>query len=336
MRRILIIFLLLFLASQVEARTIKIATLSPDGTMWMRIMRKAADDVAIKTNKQVRIKFYPGGVMGSDEAVLRKIRLGQLHGGVFVSGSLAKFYPANQVYNLPMVFKSYKEVDYVRNRMDPVIIQGLEENGFVTFGLAEGGFAYLMSKEPVRSIEDLRHQKVWIPDNDETSVETLKTFGVSPIPLSLADVRSALQTGLINTVTTSPVGALALQWHTQVNYVTNIPLLYLYGMLAVDRKAFLKVSPANQAILRETMGEAFSKIDRQNRKDNDEAMEALQRQGLQFVVPSMDALNRWQTKAFDVTERLIRTGKLSKDIITVLEAHLSDFRSQASNTHDSK
>ena len=335
MRRILFIFLFLFFTGQVEARTLKIATLSPDGTMWMRVMRNAAKDVAKQTNNQVRIKFYPGGVMGGDEAVLRKIRLGQLQGGVFVSGTLAKFYPANQVYTLPLIFKSYKEVDYVRDRMDGTIMQGLEDNGFVTFGLAEGGFAYLMSKEPVRSIEDLRKQKVWIPDNDETSLEILKIFGVSPIPLSLADARSALQTGLINTVAASPVGAIALQWHTQVNYVTDIPLFYLYGMLAVDRKAFLKFPQEHQIILRETMGEAFSKIDRQNRKDNDEALKALHRQGLQFLQPSMDALKNWQTSSFDATEQMIRAGRLPKDIIDVLKGHISDFRSQASNTHES-
>jgi TRAP-type C4-dicarboxylate transport system substrate-binding protein len=313
---------------QVDARVIKIATLSPDGTMWMRVMREGAKDVAKQTNNKVRIKFYPGGVMGNDAAVLRKIRIGQLHGGAFVSGSLSKFYPGNQVYNLPLIFKTYKEVDYVRKRMDPIILGGLEQNGFVSFGLAEGGFAYLMSQKPVRSMEDLREQKVWIPDNDQTSLETLKTFDVSPVPLSLADVRTALQTGLIDTVTISPVGALALQWHTQVDYLTHIPLLYVYGMLAVDRKAFLKFSPENRTVLRDIMGKAFQRIDRQNRVDNDKALEALKRQGIQFIRPSMEALSRWQTTASNVTQRLIRSGKLSKDIIDILKGHLSEFRSK--------
>ena len=332
MRRIFIILIVLFFSAQVDARTIKIATLSPDGTMWMRVMRNAAKDVAKQTNNQVRIKFYPGGVMGGDNAVLRKIKLGQLNGGVFISGTLAKFYPENLVYNLPLVFKSYREVDYVRDRMDSTIIQGLEENGFVTFGLAEGGFAYLMSKKPVQSIEDLRKQKVWIPDNDEASLEILKSFGVSPIPLSLGDVRPSLQTGLIDTVTASPVGAIALQWHTQINYVTDIPLFYLYGMLAVDRKAFLKFSKEHQKILRETMGAAFSEIDRQNRKDNDKAYEALKKQGLQFIQPSKDALKSWKSNAYNATKQMISSGRLSKDIVDVMEGHISDFRSQASNT----
>jgi len=321
------IFLLLVFAVNVDARALKIATLSPDGTTWMKIMRNAAKVVADQTENRVRIKFYPGGVMGNDRAVLRKIAMGQLQGGVFVSGSLSEFYPANQVYNLPLIFKNYQEVDYVRKRMDPIIMQGMEQAGFVTFGLAEGGFAYLMSKEPVQSIEDLRKQKVWIPDNDVTSLETLKTFGVSPIPLSLADVRTALQTGLINTVAASPVGAIALQWHTQINYLTDIPLIYVYGMLAVDKKAFSRFSSKDQSILREVMGAAFGEIDRQNRIDNKNALKALRRQGIQFVKPTADALKRWQSTAFNASERLIRAGKLSKDIIDTLMRNLSDFRS---------
>jgi TRAP-type C4-dicarboxylate transport system substrate-binding protein len=291
-------------------------------------MRESARQVAKQTDNQVKIKFYPGGVMGSDRAVLRKIRLGQLHGGAFVSGSLTKFYSDNLVYNLPLLFNSYREVDYVRKRMDPIIIEGLERNGFVTFGLAEAGFAYLMSKEAVGSIEDLQRQKVWIPDNDETSEEMLKVFGVTPIPLSLADVRAALQTGLVNTVTTSPIGAIALQWHTQINYLTNIPLFYIYGMLAVEQKAFSKFSPEHQTILREVMGKAFRKIDRQNRDDNEKALAALRKQGIQFIIPTQVALDRWEKTASDTAAQMIRSGHLSKEIVDTITGHKSNFRSQ--------
>ncbi len=328
MRCIFIFLLMIFFTGQGEAGVLKIATLSPDGTQWMRVMRESARQVAKQTDNQVKIKFYPGGVMGGDSAVLRKIRLGQLHGGAFVSGSLAKFYSDNLVYNLPLLFNSYREVDYVRKRMDPIIIEGLERKGFVTFGLAEAGFAYLMSKEAVGSIEDLQRQKVWIPDNDETSEEILKVFGVTPIPLSLADVRAALQTGLVNTVTTSPIGAIALQWHTQINYLTNIPLFYIYGMLAVERKAFSKFSPEHQTILREVMGKAFRKIDRQNRDDNEKALAALRKQGVQFIQPSQVALNRWEKTASDTAAQMIRSGHLSKDIVDTIAGHKSNFRSQ--------
>ncbi|MCP4371198.1 MAG: C4-dicarboxylate ABC transporter, partial [Deltaproteobacteria bacterium] len=160
--RIVLLVLFLLLSTQANAVILKIATLPPDGSNWMIAMRQGAEEVAKKTENRVRFKFYPGGVMGDDKAVLRKIRIGQLHGGILTSGSLSKFYPDILVYNLPMALKSFGEVDYVRKRMDNILIDGLDKNGFVIFGLAEGGFAYLMSTTPVKNTDNLKKNKVWI------------------------------------------------------------------------------------------------------------------------------------------------------------------------------
>jgi TRAP-type C4-dicarboxylate transport system substrate-binding protein len=313
-------------AGPAQAVTFKIATLSPEGSFWMQKMRDGASEVLKKTEHNVEFKFYPGGVMGDDQVVLKKIRLGQLQGGAVVSGSLAGVYPDNQVYNLPVVFKTYEEVDYVRRTMDPVIQKGLEDKGFVLLGMAEGGFAYVMSQVPVRTVSDLIKQKMWIPDNDSTSLETVRTFGVSPIPLSIADVRAGLQTGLINTVTTSPIGAIALQWHTQIKYLTETPLLYIYAMLAVDRCAFNKLTPGQQEIVRDVMGRAFNEIDKQNRVDNVKALEALKNQGVEFIKIPEDVRAEWQDKASEVARRLTESGKLSREIVSQLESLLTAFR----------
>jgi TRAP-type transport system periplasmic protein len=315
-----------FSALPARAVNIKIATLSPEGSFWMQKMRDGASEVFEKTDHNVEFKFYPGGVMGDDNVVLKKIRLGQLQGGAVVSGSLAGVYPDNQVYNLPVVFKTYEEVDYVRRTMDPVIKKGLEEKGFVILGIAEGGFAYVMSQVPVRTVSDLIKQKMWIPDNDSTSLETVRTFGVSPIPLSIADVRAGLQTGLINTVTTSPIGAVALQWHTQIKYLTETPLLYIYAMLAVERNAFNKLTAGHQEIVRDVMGRAFNEIDRQNRVDNVKALEALKNQGVEFIKIPEEVRAEWQDKASAVARRLIESGKLSREIVSQQESLLTAFR----------
>jgi TRAP-type C4-dicarboxylate transport system substrate-binding protein len=226
---------------------LKIATLSPDGSPWMQKMRQGAKEVAEKTSNRVHFKFYPGGIMGNDKAVLRKIRIGQLHGGFLTGGSLIKVFGDAQVYSLPLKFRSLQEIDYVRERMDHYMMTGFEKGGFITFGLAEGGFAYVMSNAPVRSVEELRNHKVWIPDHDPTVSEAMHAFGIKPIPLSIADVRSGLQTGLIDTVTVSPIGAIVLQWHTQVKYLTELPMAYIYGLLAVDRKAFSKIRSGSRS-----------------------------------------------------------------------------------------
>lgn len=320
--------LLFFMIPNAHALTLKIATLSPDGSMWMEKMREGAAEVAQKTQNRVKIKYYPGGVMGDDKAVLRKIRIGQLHGGAVVSGSLSAFFPDIQIYSLPMKFRSFEEIDYVRERVDPLILEGLEKGGFVTFGVAEGGFAYVMSNARVQSISDMRAQKVWIPNNDPTALEVVKTLGISPIPLSIADVRAGLQTSLINTVTAPPIGVIALQWHTQVKYLLDIPFVYTYAVLSVDKKAFSKISPDDQPLVREIMTRVFQEIDQENRKDNVKATDVLRKQGIEFVRPGDDAIAEWQAKASEVSKNMIKGKELTPQMVDILEKHLGEVRSE--------
>ncbi|MBW2572333.1 MAG: TRAP transporter substrate-binding protein DctP [Deltaproteobacteria bacterium] len=334
MIRIIMMMLIVMLAGQAHAMRFKIATLSPEGSIWMEKMRDGAAELARRTDNRVRLKYYPGGVMGDDKAVLRKIRIDQLQGGAFVGGSLSHFYRDNQIYSLPMIFRSFKEIDYIREHLDQRIMDGFEAGGFVTFGIAEGGFAYVMSTVPIRTVEDMRRQKVWIPDNDSMILETVKAFNITPVPLSIADVRTGLQTGLINTVTTPPIGALALQWHTQIKYLLDEPFLYIFGVLAVDRKAFLKMSPGDQKIFREIMGRVFEDLDRRNREDNIKALETLRKQGIEFIKPSGEALEQWFQDASEVPKRLVETDRLSQEMVDTLEGLLKDYRTKESKTDE--
>ena len=308
------------------ALTLKIATLSPDGSSWMQKMRAGAQEIAQQTANRVRFKFFPGGVMGDSRAVLRKMRIGQLHGGAVVSGNWSEIFPDRQVYNLPFTFASLEEVDYVRQRMDAAIIKGLEQNGLVTFGFAEGGFARLMSQSAIETVEDLRRQKVWIPSNEMMSLATVKAFGISPIPLPPAEVRTGLQTGLVNTVAISPIGAVGLQWHTHLKYMTQTPIVYLYAFLAIDAKAFNRIKPDDQQVVRSVMRRIWQQMDRQNRNDNRQALRVLQQQGIVFIDPSAQELKRWQQIAAKIPQQLISSGQLSAEIVAQQERHLATYR----------
>ena len=267
--RPLLALLFALLAPTLQAATLKIATVAPDGTPWMAGMREAAALVERRTEGRVRFRFYPGGVMGDDKSVLRKIRVGQLHGGVLVGGGAAQIHPDALLYSLPFAFHSYGEVDHVRDRMDRKIIDGLEENGFVSFGLIEGGFAYFLSTERLATIDDLRARKVWVPEGDLINRSALESLGVSPISLPLTDVLTGLQTGLIDTVATSPIGAIALQWHTRVRFLADVPLIYLYATMVVDQRALKRVQAADRAVIDEVMGELFRRFNRENREENE-------------------------------------------------------------------
>ncbi len=321
--------LTIFLADAAPAARVKIATLAPEGSDWMKMMRAGAEEVGQKTQKRVQFKFYPGGVMGNDRAVLQKIRVGQLQGGAVTTGSLAKFFPDAEIYKLPLKFRSFQEVDYVRKRMDPIILEGLEKGGMVSFGIIEGGFAYVMSNKSVRTLDDLRTCKVWLPEDDNIALETLKLLGIDPIPLSLGEVRAGLQTGLIDTVASPPIGAIALQWHTQVKYLVNFPFLYVSGTLAVNRKPFLKLSTEDQKVVREVMGQVSQQMDRQNRDNNIKALEALRHQGIQFNDLTPETEKVLQVRATEVAGRLIENGVLSRQMVDMLERYLKEYRSES-------
>lgn len=306
--------------------TFKIATLSPDGSPWMKLLRGAGDEITERSESRVAFKFYPGGVMGDDKTVLRKIRLGQLHGAVLTAGGLTQTYTDIQLYNLPMVFTSLGELDYVRTHMDPLLLEGLEAKGYVAFGIAEVGFAYAMSKAAVETVKEARAQKVWTPSGDPGSARAVAAFGIKPISLSIADVYSGLQTGLINGVAVPPVGAIALQWHTQLDHVLDVPLLYVYGLLTVSERQFKKLSEADQLLVREVMGDVVRQVNARSRKDHERAITALKSQGLVWHRPDAQVVQEWQTYAEQAIVKLVDEGFVSRPMYESLLRHLTDYR----------
>jgi TRAP-type C4-dicarboxylate transport system substrate-binding protein len=283
MNKFLMAGLLLACAGLAEAATLKIATVTPEGSEWMREMRAGAAEIEQRTDGRVQIKFYGGGVQGTDAKVLGKIRIGALQGGAFTPTAVASLYPDINLYGMPMVFESEEQAAYVRERLDEKLQQGLEDAGFVSFGFASGGFAAIMSNNPVRSLDDLRGRRVWVPEGDRISYASMQAVSLSPVTLPLTDVLTGLQTGLIDIVGSPPIGALVLQWHTKVRYMTELPLAYTLGFLAIDKKAFVKLSENDQAVVQEVITDMYETFDKQNLEDNRKARAALLKQKIELV-----------------------------------------------------
>lgn len=284
--------------------TLKIATLAPDGTSWMKLMREAAAQIQEETEGRVRIRYFPGGVQGGDKSVLRKIQIRQLQGGAVSSGALVNVTEMTQLYNLPFTFQNLAEVRAVRAKFDPLIEKALADKGFTLLGLSEGGFAYLMSASSLADAKSFASKKVWVPEGDIVTQGTFKNGGVEPIALPVSDVYTSLQTGLLDTVAANPSTIIALQWHSKLNYAADLPLAFLFGMLVVDSRALSGVSAGDQKIIRDRMREAFNKMDLVNEQDDIAARQALEKNGVKFQTLSSADQDAWRKMAADSIESL--------------------------------
>lgn len=311
-----------------HAATLKIATIAPDGTFWMKSMRKAASEIKQATDGRVKIKFFPGGVQGSDQSVLRKMRIRQLQGGAVSNGIFTSIAPATQLYSLPFTFESLEELKAVRSEFDQYIIDELADKGYIMLGMSEAGFAYMMSSKPIRSSTDMLQRKVWSPEGDIVSQLTFENGGVEPILLPLSDVYTSLQTGLIDTIAVNPSTSIALQWHTKLNYATDYPLVFLMGMLVVDARAFNKLTDEDQVIVRDIMGKTFAKMSEQNAKDDIGARAALEQNGMQFLQLSAEDKVQWRSIADSALTALAEKGVYPVEVFERLQDRLKQIRLQ--------
>ena len=315
----------------VAAQTLKVATLAPEGSDWMIALRTAGKEIETFTEGRVKLKLYGGGVQGSDQNVIRKIRVGQLHGMTTTGGGLALLYKDAGLYSLPMIFREAGEVDYVRSRMDTGLRKGLEDAGWVNFGFTFSGFAYLMSNQPIASLDDLKKLKVWVPEDDRIGYDAIRTLGGAPVQMPMTDVLTGLQTELLDTVVASPVGAVVFQWHGQVRYITNLPLVYLYGALVIDKRAFSKLRPADQVVFREVMEQVHQLLDEQGAEDDREYMSALLGGGIEMVNVESAQTESWRGRVLNSNRRLAEQGEFSQSMLDTLDKYLAEYRAQHSS-----
>ena len=264
---------------------IKLATLAPEGSPWIQVLKAAADEAQQKTGNAVQFKIYPGGVMGDERDMVRKMHIGQLQAAMLSSASLASMFPEIDVLQIPFLFDSYPETDFVIGKMEDGFKSGLEKNGYVALGWSEAGFVYLMSTVPVETLELLRKAKVWIWNDSPMSKAIFEEAGVIGVPLSITDVLVGLQTGLVEVVYVPPSVAVALQWFTRIKYITDAPLNYMLGGLVAKKEAFDKIDPQHQSVVKEVFQRHMTRLKEIIRAENQEALTVMQKQGIKLIAP---------------------------------------------------
>ncbi len=268
-----------------QTKEIKLATIAPAGSSWDKITTKMNEELKARTAGKLAFRVYPGGTQGDEKDVVRKMRIGQIHAGGFTGFGLGLMASPVRVVELPVLYQNYEEVDYVESRvlpeMEAVFLKG---NPPVVFlGWSEAGFVYVFSKKPVKNVPDLRTAKAWLWEGDQQVERAYKALGVSPIPLQVPDVMTALSTNMIDTVYVPPLGAIALQWNSKVEYMLDFPLGLSAGGMVMLKSEFDKLPPDQKKILKEVAAKYTREMVTQSRKDNAQAIEEMKRLGLKVV-----------------------------------------------------
>lgn len=275
MRYILFLITLLIASHTLAATEIKISTLYPPGSTAVTSLQEAGRLMSDATNGEVTLKIYPGGVMGDDNTVLRKMRIGQLQGALVSGTALDIITPNLKDISRPFQFDTLEQVYEARETKDAEFRERLKDLKWDSFGPLDGGFSYIMSKEPIRSLEDIRNSKIWLPNTQDIQAMA-NEMDVSYLVMNIGDVLTGLDTGAIDTLAAPPAAALTLNWHSRFDYYTETPVVYTWGMLILPERSLARVPSEYREQVNDILSQWADELDQELRLANQDAAGAIQ------------------------------------------------------------
>ena len=272
---------------------IKMATLAPEGTEWHGLLVELGQQWKVVTDGDVRLRIYPGGVVGDERDMIRKMRIGQIHGAAISNEGMTEINPYFTTFYMPMMYQSYDEVDFVRDRLSNELLNKTEENGFKILTMVDVGWAYWFSTEPIYTPDDLKNNKIFIWAGDYKSAQLYEKHGYQPVPLAMTDVLSGLQTGLITSIGFNPLYALAQQLFGIADNMLDMKWGNLTAAIIIDLKTWNKIKPEYQESMlsvAKSIGDGFQQ---KNRYDSDKSVEVMKKYGLKVNTPTPEQVKIW-------------------------------------------
>lgn len=322
----MIALLLSLLFSPLTAQTLKLATIAPEGSTWMKVLKDMDRDIKRRTKGKVKFKFFPGAIKGDEKTVLKQMKFGAVDAAGFASLGMGEITGEVRALDLPLLLRTDQEVDLLYDKMFDRFSAIFDTKGYVLLGFSDIGFVHFFSNVRISTKPDLKKTKCWVWTGDQVAETALKRLGVSPIPLAVADVFTSLQTGVIDTFYSPPLGAVAMQWFSKVKYFQEFPLTHSTGGLVVTNKAFRRIKPPDQEMLRKVARRHMRRLVKASRKENKEAIAALKKVGLQFIPkPGIAELAQYEAIGMQIRDEL--AGKVySKATLQEVLALLAEHR----------
>jgi TRAP-type C4-dicarboxylate transport system substrate-binding protein len=296
-----------------ETYTLRIATLAPAGSSWMKIVNAWNKTLQDKTNGRLKIHVYPGGSQGDERDFIRKMRVGQLDAGIMTMTGMSMIVRPMIVLVLPGFLDTYEELDRVRSKMAPQFEAMFEKEGFKLVGWGDAGLNRLFAAKPFRSPSDLKALRPWVWKDELVFVELYDVIGANAVRLGVPEVYPALQTRMVDMISSSALTAVALQWYTRVKYMTGWNSAIIAGGTLMRKDKYDALPPDLQEAFDSTSARAHELINKTIRKDDQKAYDVIVKKGIQVVDPG-DAKSEWDAAYAQVRENF--TGRLfSKSLL---------------------
>lgn len=276
---------------------IKLATVIPEGSSWHRILQDMGEKWKAAPGGGVKLRIFAGGIAGDEPDAVAKLRIGQFQAASLSTEGLAQIDPSLRAFQIPMMFRSYDELDHARESLRPLLEKRLADKGFVVLNWGDGGWVCFFTKDPAPNPAALRPQPVFVWGGDNDEVELYKKAGFRPVPLASNEILPSLQTGLIRAVPTTPLLALASQWFALAPNMTDVRWAPLLGATIVTRRAWDQVPEAARPALLEAAREAGEQLKAEIRSSNEAAIARMKERGLKVVTPTAADLAAWQAIA---------------------------------------
>lgn len=305
----------------------RIATLAPEGSLWMKQLRRGAAMIEKATDGRVVTRYYAGGTQGGEKDVIRKMQIGQLDGAALTSIGLSLIYPGIRVLQLPGFYQSTAEIDYVRRKMWPHFQKKFRARGFELLAPGDVGWIYLFSTVKVTTRSELEDLKIWRWDGDPLSRDLFAASGLRGIPLTVPQVLGAFNTGTINAAFASPLAAVALQWHTRVRYMSAVPVGYGVGAMVMRTEVWNQASAADRQVQQKIGRKMAIKTVRRVRRDNGRALRAMKRSGVRVIAPTPGLKTELAKNAEKMWTRWV--GKLySQRELDLVKKYRAEYRAK--------
>ena len=262
---------------------INLGTVAPPNSAWHEILQQMQQDWTKISGGRVQLRVYPGGSLGDDSEMLRKVRIGQLQAVAMTSIGLALIDEGVDALHIPMLFDSYAELDHVRDKMAPKLEQRLEEQGFVVLNWSDGGWAQFFTKRPAKTLDDIRKHKLWISAADAKTERLYKQFGMNVVPLPLSEVATALQSGLVEAITVPPLYAMLDGSFQRATNMTDLKWAPVIAGTVIAKAAWEKIPAALRPELAAASAKAGDATRSRIRKLGDEAIVQMKDRGLNVV-----------------------------------------------------